>query len=309
VYADALEEEKRFQCFLETSAESGRLNALEPLAKFGWNKFTDLCPKEFNRMYLGLKVPQNKTLNYIKPLDSKLIARAMSDSIDWRTKGAVTPVKDQGQCGSCWAFSSTGNMEGQNFIANGNLLSLSEQELVSCSGSSGNEGCNGGLMDDAFSWVAQNGGIDSESDYPYTSGGGNTGTCQNAKLPNKVASFPTHLDMPKDEQAMAGFVFNYGPLAIAVDAQSGWQTYSGGIVSNCNGRSLDHGVLAVGFDTTNTPPYWIVKNSWSASWGEQGYIRLAMWSNQCGLNMMSSTSNAKSSPFAPWAPEPAPGSA
>jgi len=215
-------------------------------------------------------------------------------SIDWRTKGAVTPIKNQGNCGSCWSFSATGNMEGQWFLAGNTLVGLSEEELVQCSSSTGNEGCNGGLMDWAFEWVTSNGGIDSESDYPYTSGGGTTGTCVNSKLGNKVAKFTGHTDMPKNENSMATWVYTNGPLAIGVDAIT-WSSYTGGIMSNCNGKQLDHGVLIVGFNDANSPPYWIVKNSWGTSWGENGYIRLEKGTDQCGITQAASSAIAQKS--------------
>eukprot|EP01084_Bolivina_argentea_P229892 387904_1 len=196
-----------------------------------------------------------------------------NQAVDWRKQGYVTPVKNQGMCGSCWAFSSTGNMEGQWMKAKGSLVSFSEEELVQCAGSAGNLGCRGGLMDNAFKWVAQNGGIDSESDYPYTSGTGTTGTCKSSKLSNVAASFSSHIDVAQDEEQMAAWVAKNGPLAIAVDAASGWQTYNGGIMSDCYGTSLDHGVLLVGYGTENGTDYWLIKNSWGSGWGEDGYIR------------------------------------
>jgi len=212
--------------------------------------------------------------------------------VDWRTKGAVTPIKNQGNCGSCWSFSATGNMEGQWMLAGNTLVGLSEEELVQCSSSTGNEGCNGGLMDWAFEWVTSNGGIDSESDYPYTSGGGTTGTCANSKLGNKVAKFSGHTDMPKNENSMATWVYTNGPLAIGVDALT-WSSYTGGIVKNCPAGQLDHGVLIVGFNDANSPPYWIVKNSWGTSWGENGYIRLEKGTDQCGLTQAASSAIAQ----------------
>jgi cysteine peptidase B len=182
-------------------------------------------------------------------------------------------------------------MEGQWALAGKGLVSLSEEELVQCSDSTGNMGCNGGLMDQAFEWVAENGGIDSEVGYPYTSGGGYTGDCINSKLADKVANFPTHKDLPNSEQQMATWTCTGGPIAIGVDATS-WQTYTGGIMSNCQGTQMDHGVLIVGFDSTNSPPYWTIKNSWGASWGENGYLRVEMGTDQCGLTQAPSTANA-----------------
>jgi len=146
-------------------------------------------------------------------------------------------------------------------------------------------------MDNAFKWVIQNGGIDSEMDYPYTSGNGNTGTCDNSKLKNIVAKFSSSADLPNDEAQMATWLATNGPIAVAVDAEQYWQTYKSGILTTCNGRSLDHGVLAVGYgtDSATSTDYWIVKNSWGTVWGEAGYIRLQKGTNQCDINAMPSS--------------------
>jgi len=273
------EETQRFTCFTENLAIIAKRNAEDPSAMHGINQFTDLCAAEFAKIYLGFR-PSNNTGKATKAAPA---VEKTCTSIDWRTSGIVTPVKNQGQCGSCWSFSATGNMEGQWAKAKGNLVSLSEEELVQCSASAGNQGCNGGLMDSAFEWVIENGGIDSEANYPYTSGGGVTGKCKDALKRQKVASFSTHKDLPNDEKEMAAWVCENGPLSIAVDALS-WQTYTGGVMTKCGGTALDHGVLIVGFSETSSPPYWIIKNSWGTSWGESGYIRVEMFKNECGLN-------------------------
>jgi hypothetical protein len=278
------EEAHRFECFRKTLNLIDMRNA-RGAEQHGVNMFADLCENEFSKMYLGLR-PGNNTHKLADV--SKPTATPNCPAIDWRTKGVVTPVKNQGQCGSCWSFSSTGNMEGQWAKAGHPLTSLSEEELVQCSSSAGNMGCNGGLMDDAFTWVIQNGGIDSEANYPYTSGGGYTGQCNSGLLPNKVASFSTYANVQGGELVMANWVCTGGPLSIAVYALP-WQTYTGGIMSNCPADQLDHGVLIVGFDSTYSTPYWIIKNSWSASWGENGYIRVEMWQNECGLTEMPSS--------------------
>jgi len=223
--------------------------------------------------------------------------------VDWRTKGAVTQVKDQAQCGSCWAFSSTGGIEGAWFMAGNKLTSVSEQELVSCD--KVDQGCNGGLMANAYDWLVskQGGKIVTEQSYPYTSGRGSSGTCQSLGGKAVGAVISSHKMIAHDEDQMAAYMLKNGPLPIAVDAQSHWQTYTGGIVSNCNGKQLDHGVMAVGY----TSDYWIVKNSWGATWGESGYIRLAYGSNQCGLNQSPTAPIASGSgPVPPSPPAPTP---
>jgi cathepsin F/cysteine peptidase B len=275
------EEAHRFECFRKNLNVIDERNA-RGAETHGVNMFTDLCADEFRKMYLGYR-PHNDTRKEVPSMFTKEQLAGACASIDWRTKGVVTPVKNQGQCGSCWSFSSTGNMEGQWALSGHGLVSLSEEELVQCSSSAGNMGCNGGIMDDAFTWVIQNGGIDSEANYPYTSGGGYTGQCNSGLLGNVVAKFASYNNLPNSEQQMAAWMCTGGPLSIAVDALP-WQTYTGGIMTNCPAGQLDHGVLIVGFDSTFSTPYWIIKNSWSASWGENGYIRVQMWTNQCGLD-------------------------
>jgi cysteine peptidase B len=230
--------------------------------------------------------------------------KSAGKAVDWRTKGAVTGVKNQGQCGSCWAFSTTGGIEGQWFLAGNTLTSLSEQELVSCD--TIDSGCNGGLMDNAFEWLmqSQQGAIDTEASYPYVSGNGQAPACsQSGKVTG--ATINGHKDLPHDESQMATWVYTGGPLSIAVDATS-WQTYVGGIMTNCISDQIDHGVLIVGFDETNNPPYWIVKNSWGRSWGESGYIRVSKGSNQCLITSDPCTSTVGSGPAPPGPTPPTP---
>jgi C1A family cysteine protease len=293
-YQAGLEETTRFLCFRKTLDTIDMLNAKQTTSKHGINEFADLCAEEFKIMHnLRVDLANNRTKKYDRLFTPAEIVRATAGSVDWRTKGAVTPIKNQGMCGSCWSFSATGNMEGQHFLKSGKLVSLSEEELVQCSSANGNMGCNGGLMDNAFDWVTSNGGIDTEGDYPYTSGSGITGNCNNGKLSKDAALFNGHLDVTQDENQMAAWVSTKGPLSIAVDASSGWQTYSGGIVTDCDGQQLDHGVLIVGYGTDSGTDYWIVKNSWGTGWGENGYIRLQKGTNQCGLNQMPCSSVAK----------------
>jgi C1A family cysteine protease len=275
----------RYKNFKNNLNEIDAYNALESGATLGLNKFSDLSREEFKRYYTGLKA---------KPADAKrnvvmLPEDNLATSVDWRTKKAVTPVKNQGDCGSCWSFSTTGSLEGLHAIQKGSLLSFSEQQLVDCSGSYGNEGCDGGLMDYAFQYVEKY-GIETESDYPYTA---EDGTCQYQKS-KAVFTNKNYVDVATDNEKQLAAAVNIEPVSVAVEAdQPAWQSYTGGIVTANCGTALDHGVLVVGYGTSGKQDYWIVKNSWGADWGESGYIRIAKDNSSnkpgvCGIAMQPS---------------------
>lgn len=246
----------------------------------GMNEFGDLTFEEFRAKYTGF-LGERTEFGRSQNLHEVIPGETFDDSLDWSSKGAVTPVKNQGQCGSCWAFSTTGGIEGAVQVATGKLTSLSEQQLVDCAGSEGNQGCNGGLMDYGFEYVIKNGGLDTEDDYSYTA---KNGQCNKQKAKKTNSPIKGYKDVAKGSETDLMSALKLNPVSIAIEAdQSGFQFYSGGVFSGNCGTRLDHGVLLVGYGTDSGKDYWKVKNSWGASWGEEGYIRLVRGKNQCGL--------------------------
>lgn len=250
----------------------------------GVNQFTDMDPTEVASIMNGLKYKhstQKKGSTYISPN----VPFTVPKEVDWRKEGYVTPVKNQGNCGSCWAFSTTGSVEGQHFRKTKQLVSLSEQNLVDCSTTEGNEGCNGGLMDNAFKYIKKNGGIDTEESYPYTAKGDDQCKFNASNVGATVSGF-VDVESGSEKQLMEAIALN-GPVSVAIDAGGSFQAYQSGIYDepNCSPTNLDHGVLAVGYGTTEQGiDYWIVKNSWGEGWGEKGYIRMVRnKNNQCGI--------------------------
>jgi cathepsin L len=245
------------------------------------NLFADLTVEEFRQLYLqpafnGSELPQ------VNVHDNEDISSTAA-AVDWRTKGAVTGVKNQGQCGSCWAFSATGAVEGAYHIAKGQLISSSEQQLVDCSRSFGNMGCNGGLMDNAFKYIIQSSkGLDTESSYPYTA---KDGQCKfnPGNIGTRITSYK---DVQKGSEAALQTALDGRPVSVAIDAsQSSFQLYHSGVYyeARCSSSNLDHGVLAVGYGS-DTGNYFIVKNSWGSGWGMQGYILMSKGkNNNCGI--------------------------
>ena len=206
-------------------------------------------------------------------------------SVDWVAAGAVTPVKNQGQCGSCWAFSTTGSTEGAIFVSGKPLPVLSEQQLVDCAGAQGNQGCNGGLMDYGFQYIIDNKGIGSEASYPYKAA---DGTCKKVA---SVATITSFKDVPTNSETALVAAIVQQPVSVAIEAdQDSFQLYAGGVMSAVCGSQLDHGVLAVGYGTLNASDFYQVKNSWGADWGMKGYILLGRGAafkaaGQCGIQM------------------------
>jgi KDEL-tailed cysteine endopeptidase len=247
----------------------------------GVNQFSDWTPEEYKKLLGYKKQPEALRQAVLKDLPLE----GVPTSIDWRQKGAVNAVKNQGQCGSCWAFSSVAAIEGHHQIATGQLLSLSEQQLVDCAGGIyRNQGCNGGDMSAAFRY-AEKTGLELESVYPYK---GVDGTCQvqSTKELVKVTTYATVT--PKSSSQLKAAIAQ-GPVSVAIEADTmTFQYYSGGVLNSSKcGTNLDHGVVAVGYGSENGQEYYIIRNSWGASWGEQGYVRLAITDGAgiCGVQM------------------------
>jgi len=249
------------------------------------NDFADLSNAEYQAIYLGTHFDGTERLASAGPLIN--ITTPMDDVINWAAKGAVVPVKNQGGCGSCWSFSTTGSVEALNWIYTGNLISLSEQNLMDCSSSYGNAGCNGGLMDNAFRYIIANNGIDRESDYPYQAV---VGACR-FQAAWTGATIKNYADVQSGNEGALTNQLNTQPVSVAIDAShQSFQLYSSGIYNEpaCSSTALDHGVLAIGYGSQNGD-YYIVKNSWGAAWGMQGYIWMSRNNNNnCGIATMAS---------------------
>ncbi|KAI5082801.1 hypothetical protein GOP47_0002544 [Adiantum capillus-veneris] len=273
---ESSQKHSRFQVFKQNLAYIHQQNSnkqKESSHRLGLTRFADLTLNEFKARHFGFRnrpspVPLQE---YSSVCDTKKLPA----SVDWRKHGAVTPVKDQGTCGSCWAFSSVGAIEGAHAIAIGELVSLSEQELVSCVHT--NFGCHGGLMNPAFKWVIRNGGINTEEGYPYVSGTGRTRFCNWNKKMGKSVTIAGYEDVqPHNEEALTCAVAQQ-PVSVAINANSqDFQLYAGGIFNSCSdGRTdIDHAVLVVGYGSEGGKDYWIVKNSWTEDWGLDGYVHI-----------------------------------
>jgi len=283
-YESDAHEMQKFETFKANVAyiNSHNMNSDKHGFTLAINHFADMTNEEYRNTLSSQPSKKNGT-TYL-PVDGVKV-----DSVDWRTQGYVTPIKDQGQCGSCWAFSTVASLEGQYFRKNGNLVSLSEQQLVDCSSSFGNMGCNGGLMDQGFEYIKSLGstGLDLESSYRYTARDGSCKASSGTQA-NPPATVTGYTDVQEgDESDLTNALTTVGPIAVAIDASHmSFQFYSTGVYyeASCSSRQLDHGVTAVGFGSDAGKDYYIVKNSWGTVWGQQGYINMSRnRNNNCGI--------------------------
>jgi len=273
---DSVEEyAERLGVFAENMERVAKMNAEHVLingeAVFGVTKFSDLTPEEFKATYLTYR-PSNRTRDVKDPV----IEGPIANDIDWVSKGAVTPVKDQGRCGSCWAFSATAAIESYAKLSGEyGLEVLSAQQINSCDKRDG--GCNGGNTETAYEYVKGAGGIEKNSDYPYTSGGGSTGRCkfESSKIAVTITGYKS---VSRGESALKN-ALNVGPASLCLAASS-WQSYRGGILERCDNQ-VDHCVQGTGYSGSS---YWRIRNSWGTGWGESGFIRLAQGSDLCKVS-------------------------
>ncbi|CAM8989112.1 unnamed protein product [Rhodiola kirilowii] len=293
VYSDAAEKEARFQIFKANVEliESSNAVVNRPY-KLSLNKFADQTNDEFRISHNGLNKKSHKAYTYLavkSPFRYENVTDVPS-AVDWRSKGAVTPIKDQGQCGSCWAFSTVAATEGIHQLTTGKLVSLSEQELVDCDVNGVDQGCSGGEMEDAFQFIINNKGLNTEANYPYTA---SDGTCDKKAESTYAAKITGYETVPANSEEFLLQAVANQPIAVSIDASGfAFQFYSSGVFNGECGTDLDDGVTAVGYGVEDGVKYWIVKNSWGTGWGENGYIRMQRGVDAkeglCGIAMDSS---------------------
>lgn len=281
-YSDDSEYQERLKIFTENVLYIDQFNSQQHSYQLEVNQFADQTFDEFKSTYL-IQDPQHCSATKVS--DHQMSNQALPTSVDWRKKGVVTPVKNQGECGSCWTFSTTGCLESHHAIKTSQLVTLSEQQLVDCAGNFNNHGCDGGLPSQAFEYIHYAGGLESEKDYPYRA---HDEQCKfNKSLVAATVASQVNIT-EKDEDMIVDAVANVGPVSICYDVAMDFRFYKKGVYKSkiCkNGNEdVNHAVLAVGYDQTSDGElYWIVKNSWGADWGMDGYFWIERGVNMCGL--------------------------
>jgi len=293
-YSSEIETVGRFTIFKENLRKAEARNArglvnAKPNQKpesHGVTQFMDLTAQEFTARAKGYRPPVATAYKAKKKIHKGIPA---AQSIDWNAKGALTPIKNQGQCGSCWAFSATEQLESQYFQKYSTLKELAPQQVVSCDTTC--LGCNGGNPINAWGYVYGFGGQEPSGDYTYTSGiTGQTGTCTSdaAEVVEDVGETFTMIANSTTEEANMLAQIQESPMSVCVDAEL-WQTYTGGVITAASGcgTSIDHAVQATGYNAPGN--YWIVRNSWGETWGEQGFVYLEYGANVCGITDQATT--------------------
>jgi len=286
-YQTPEEEDYRFTIFSANMKKAALLNEMNPKAHFGENKFADVSEEEFKSSYLmnvdvaDYVMPPVKTDFSPKP-NPRFSCKPDPTNFDWNSCNVITPVYNQGQCGSCWAFSATETIESYYAIAGYTLTELSVEQIVDCDTNGNDEGCNGGFPTGAYQYVEEAGGLESESDYPYTAEGGESGSC-NFNQADLVATVTAYSSI-NGEQGLYQQTSSSsgGPVSVCVDASS-WQYYTGGVLTQC-GDQVDHCVQLTGYaNYGQSGAYWIVRNSWATDWGINGYIYIEIGQDLCAI--------------------------
>ncbi|XP_047314462.1 cysteine proteinase COT44-like [Impatiens glandulifera] len=296
VYNGIEESEKRFNIFKDNLVFIDAHNSENRTYKVGLNVFADLTDEEYRSYYLGMKYDARRQSVQSKMASQRYAASSaeiLPESVDWRTKGAVSPIRNQGQCASCWAFSAISTVESINQIVTGQLIDLSEQELIDCDRSV-NTGCKSGRQVNAFKFITSNGGIDTEKDYPYLEA---DGTCNATKMKSKVVSIDGYEEiLPRNNENSLKKAVAHQPISVGIEAYGkAFKNYVSGIFTGICGTSLDHAVVVVGYGSEKGLDYWIVRNSWGSKWGESGYLRIqrnnfpgGIGKGKCGIAMFAS---------------------
>ena len=283
-YATELEEATALANFRENLARIAVLNERNPQATFGVNQFADISAKDFVARRRGV-VPPATTPKFESP---KHTLKAIPPIVNWVKAGGVTPIMNQGQCGSSWAFAAVYNIEGVNFATNKKLVELSVQEILDCD--TLDQGCCGGFMTNAYQWLIDNqhGNIMTAKSWPYE------GVVDNCSFANRVvgATITSYTSIKADEDVIAQYVATVGPVATAADADN-WQFYQSGVMTDCSSSEIDHGTTIVGYNDKANPPYWMLKNQWGTDWGMEGYIYISKGNNTCGISEYATTAFVK----------------